>query len=176
MSEGALAEIEASTLLGIRSSTGPESYQDLVARTQFDPQTFLSICRLIDRGTSLKKALQTLRGENVAVPCFDRFYLWLKTFPEAEERYARAKENSADSFADEIVEIADGATPQTVNVARLQVDARKWAAAKLKPKTYGDRVEQHLTGSLSLAALLEATSSPAALPKPQEALEHDPGD
>jgi hypothetical protein len=42
-------------------------------------------------------------------------------------------------MADEIVEIADNATPQDAHVARLKVDARKWVAAKLLPKKYGDR-------------------------------------
>jgi Bacteriophage Sf6, terminase small subunit-like len=42
-------------------------------------------------------------------------------------------------MTDEIVEIADNATPQDAHVARLKVDARKWVAAKLLPKKYGDR-------------------------------------
>ena len=33
-----------------------------------------------------------------------------------------------------------------MNAARLRVDARKWVAAKLKPKVYGDRVEAALSG------------------------------
>src|SRR5262249_575504 len=60
----------------------------------------------------------------------------------AEERwrYARAREAQADKYFQEIVEIADAATPETVNVARLRVDSRKWAAARLAPKKYSDHI------------------------------------
>jgi len=45
----------------------------------------------------------------------------------------------ADKFADEIVELADSATPRDAHVIRLRVDSRKWVASKLLPKVYGDR-------------------------------------
>ena len=34
----------------------------------------------------------------------------------------------------------------SVNHAKLRIDTRKWAASKLKPKKYGDRVMNELTG------------------------------
>jgi uncharacterized protein HemY len=40
----------------------------------------------------------------------------------------RAREEQADKYFQEIVEIADAATPETVNVARLRVDSRKFNA------------------------------------------------
>lgn len=55
------------------------------------------------------------------------------------EQYTRAREAQADHFADEITEIAD--TEPDPNKARVRIDARKWAAGKLKPKTYGDRLQ-----------------------------------
>lgn len=74
--------------------------------------------------------------------------------PEFQEQYARAKEEQADFLAEEMLEIADdksddlldteegqSANPVAVQRARLRVDARKWAAAKLKPKKYGDKVD-----------------------------------
>lgn len=64
---------------------------------------------------------------------------WRDEDPAFYEQYARAREAQADYYADEITEIADKATD--ANLARLQIDARKWAAGKLKPKTYGDRLQ-----------------------------------
>jgi hypothetical protein len=74
------------------------------------------------------------------------------------EQYTRAREEQAETHADEIVSIADE-TPQTVMVLdkngealdikldsayiqwqRQRIDARKWTASKLRPKKYGDRV------------------------------------
>lgn len=72
--------------------------------------------------------------------------------------YARAREDQADTLADEIVEIADDGTNDTylnsdgialtnqdvIARSKLRVDARKWIAAKLKPRKYGDRqVHEH---------------------------------
>lgn len=54
------------------------------------------------------------------------------------EKYARAREDQADHYADEIIGIAD--TEEDPNRARVRVDARKWVASKLKPKNYGEKV------------------------------------
>lgn len=71
--------------------------------------------------------------------------------------YAGAREERADVLADEIVAIADelevkcvtGEDGETMEVKvdptavarnKLRVDARKWVAAKLKPRVYGDKV------------------------------------
>ena len=39
-----------------------------------------------------------------------------------------------------------------VSKAKLQIDARKWAASKIAPKKYGDKVEQQITGNLAIQA------------------------
>ena len=64
---------------------------------------------------------------------------WINADPELANRYARAREDQADTLADEIVSIADKA--EDANKARLQVEARKWVAAKLKSQSYGDKVQ-----------------------------------
>ena len=47
-------------------------------------------------------------------------------------------------LADEIVEIAD--TEPDPNRARVRIDARKWYAAKVNKKDYGDRVSAEVSG------------------------------
>src|SRR5258708_2410003 len=56
-------------------------------------------------------------------------------------RDTRAREAQADKYFQEIIEIADAATPETVNVARLRVDSRKFTVARLAPKKYGDHTQ-----------------------------------
>src|SRR5262245_5014083 len=63
------------------------------------------------------------------------------------ERYARAREVQADKYFQEIIEIADAATPETVNVARLRVDSRKFTVARLAPKKYGDHISHNVKGA-----------------------------
>ena len=74
--------------------------------------------------------------------------------PGFSEQYTRAREEQADTLADEILAIADE-TPDSVTDEkgisrtdsgwvtwqRNRVDARKWVASKLKPKKYGDALK-----------------------------------
>jgi hypothetical protein len=74
----------------------------------------------------------------------------LQADDKLKEAYQKAVEQRADRLAEEIVELADQPIPDHlegvavsawVNQKRLQVDARKWVASKLKPRTYGDRLD-----------------------------------
>lgn len=92
------------------------------------------------------------------MPVQSTVYVWLLRFPEFAEKYTRAREEQAETHADQIVDIADE-TPETTQVLdkegnvidvkldsayiqwqRQRIDARKWTAMKLKPKKYGDKV------------------------------------
>lgn len=97
------------------------------------------------------------------MPTCQTVYTWLRTFPVFLDQYVRAKEDCADAFAEEMVEIADEASNdwmaandpdnpgyklngEHINRSRLRVDTRKWIASKLKPKKFGDKVQTELTG------------------------------
>lgn len=84
------------------------------------------------------------------------FYRWLQEDASLWNRYAHAREVSADTLADDCIAIADEVQDAgqfdsaRVNAARLRVDARKWVASKLKPKTYADRIETVQSGSVTV--------------------------
>ena len=90
------------------------------------------------------------------MPSYPAIMEWLKVHSDFAAMYIKAREDQADALADEILDIADsvkdaGPTDSAkVNAARLRVDARKWVAAKLKPKVYGDRVEAALSGAVTV--------------------------
>lgn len=78
---------------------------------------------------------------------------WRLDEPEFEAEWLQAKETLADTFVEEIIEIADDRQGDYVTTehgvefdsehvqrARLKIDARKWVAARLRPKKYGDKV------------------------------------
>jgi hypothetical protein len=72
---------------------------------------------------------------------------WMEKDPKRVEMYARAREARADVLADEIVSISDEhGDSDAVARNRLRVDARKWVASKLKPRTYGEKTQTELTG------------------------------
>ena len=49
---------------------------------------------------------------------------------------ARERDIQTETHADEIIYIADN--EEDINRAKVKIDARKWAASKLKPKKYGN--------------------------------------
>lgn len=113
------------------------------------------ICEKIADGKSLRAICS-----DDSMPSKAAVFRWLATNPEFRDQYARAREAQADALADEILDIADdgandsytdenGVTRTDHDViarSRLRVDARKWIASKLKPKVYGDRVVNEVTG------------------------------
>ena len=90
---------------------------------------------------------------------------WIQADPERAARYARAREERADILADEITEIADAPAETAVEVARsrLRVEARKWVAARLKPRAYGDRLAVGGAGDLPPVAHVHEMSDEALL-------------
>jgi len=117
-------------------------------------ELFTELC--IEIQTS-NKGLQTLcKNHNSSASAF---YDLLDKNKELTDTYVRARERQADFLADEIIEIADDGTNDTltlkaangeeydkentewVNRSKLRVEARKWTAAKLRPKKYGDKLD-----------------------------------
>jgi nitrogen fixation-related uncharacterized protein len=86
------------------------------------------------------------------MPVHSTIYLWLLQNKQFSDNYTRAREEQADTLADDIQAIADELPAEIVDdkgISRVdggwvtwqknRVDARKWVAAKLKPKKYGER-------------------------------------
>lgn len=93
-------------------------------------------------------------------------FRWLATHKEFSDQYARAREEQAEALADEILSIADDGSNdwmekqdkngqsigwvvngEAVNRSRLRVESRKWIASKLKPKKYGEKLAQEISGA-----------------------------
>lgn len=117
--------------------------------SDFTQEAADKICALISEGKSLR-TIAKVEG----MPSTETMYNWMRLFPEFLERYARAKEDQADAFAEEMLDLADDDTVDT-NRSRLQIDTRKWLAMKLKPKKYGERITQEHTGD-AFSSLAEA--------------------
>ena len=75
---------------------------------------------------------------------------WLAEHPDFAAKYARAREAQADTMDDLILEEAEKVTPETAAASRVKIDAYKWRAAKLKPKVYGDKMQQEHSGEVGL--------------------------
>jgi len=93
--------------------------------------------KMLEEIASGRSVISICREEDWSVT-HDTWYRWLYKYPELSDRYARAKSIQSEYEADNILDIADNATKEDFQVARLRVDARKWVASKLVPKKYGE--------------------------------------
>lgn len=88
------------------------------------------------------------------LPSAGTFYRRLDADAAFAERYARAKEQLADTIFDECLTIADSqegdvyerdgvemVNHDAIARAKLRIDTRKWMAGKLRPKVYGEKLE-----------------------------------
>lgn len=87
------------------------------------------------------------------MPNIETVRRWILGDDEFRVQYARARTVQAETYAEEIVEIADDSerdvtidangvpmvNSEVVARSKLRVDARKWVASKLLPKKYGER-------------------------------------
>lgn len=85
------------------------------------------------------------------------FYDWIDRGGEARAAaLARARARGGRSLAEQTLEIADNASPQEAQVAKLRVDTRRWLASKQAPDEYGDKQQPLVNidlGSMALDAL-----------------------
>jgi hypothetical protein len=100
---------------------------------QFTPEIGHQLCVLMADGKGLHELCDQKNLNRATV------YQWFTTDPEARDKYAQAREMLAHKYAVEVIMISDdeGLDPQA---RRVRCDARKWAAAKLLPRVYSDKV------------------------------------
>ncbi len=103
---------------------------------------------------ALGQALTTICADD-AMPPYGTVLRWRTEREDFREMYARAREDQADTLVDEILEAVRADTDRdefgrvdggAVQAKRLMVDALKWRASHLKPKVYGDKVQQEHSG------------------------------
>ncbi len=97
---------------------------------------------------------------------------WRYKYADFAAQYAQAKLTQADLLAEEMLDIADDGTNdwmesfgdegeigyklngEHVQRSRLRIDTRKFLAAKLLPKAYGDKVGEEKTENKSVIEML----------------------
>ena len=120
---------------------------------------FDEICDRLAGGESLRAICS-----NPHMPDIVTVYRWIRADEELRQRYARAREDQADTLFDQIQQIADDGLNDTyvdeegnvrvdhdvVARSKLRIEARKWLAGKLRPKVYGDKLDVKHGGAVSV--------------------------
>lgn len=134
--------------------------------SKYTPALAEAICDRLAEGESLRKICKDQK-----MPAARNVHVWVEENDEFRQQYARAREAQADKYAQEIIEIADEECVvvkhpkegEDVEVAfdsalvankRLRVDARKWAASKLAPKKYGDKLDLEVNANINTTLTL----------------------
>jgi len=127
--------------------------------TIYTPELADLICERLACGESMRSVCR-----DDSMPAMSSVFKWLRENSHFSEQYAKAKEESADALVEDMLDIADNQVSQpvllegqpvvingevvksidgpSVQHAKLRVDTRKWAASKLKPKKYGEKIQQ----------------------------------
>ncbi len=138
--------------------------------TEYNQDMAARICEAVAITTDgLKKITDRIPD----FPAVDTIRLWRHRFPEFSAQYADAKRFQAELLAEEIIDIADDVTYDTllktdkegndyeacnsewINRSRLRVDSRKWVASKLLPKIYGEKTTTEATVTIRHEDLLK---------------------
>lgn len=115
-----------------------------------------AICERIAEGESLRKIC-----EDEGMPSRMTVFRWLEANEVFCDQYARARVWQAETLMDEILDIADDATRDVVEITygegedattsererftaaardKLKIDSRKWLMGQLAPKKYGPKM------------------------------------
>jgi hypothetical protein len=139
---------------------------------KYPPEVIDDIFRRVSHGETLTQACNS----NPNYPHPSSVIDWAIKDPVLAQRYAHAREGQTARWADDIVDSVKAATPETANVVRLEIDAKKWLLARLRPAQYGDKVDlttagqplQQVDAAAAIKALLDALPAlaPTALPSP----------
>lgn len=103
---------------------------------KYTKEIFDDLCARVSEGESLNKVTKEEK-----YPTKITFYRWLRLDPKLCTQYEICKTDRADTYADEIVDIAEEKhlTSEDIQRAKLRIDARKWISCKLHPRNYGDK-------------------------------------
>ena len=117
--------------------------------SKFSQRLAEKICIRLSLGESLVKICADTGMVDIST-----VFRWLDKHDAFRDMYAHAKECQAEFYAQQIIDIADespiteqpdsdGGATHRIDAAgvqrnKLRVDARKWVAAKLLPRKYGE--------------------------------------
>lgn len=105
-------------------------------------------CEKVLEGLAQGKSLRSVCSEP-DMPSIWQVLRWLDKCPEFEQQYMRARQIQGETHFEEILEVADKVKTGEIDPqsGRVVIDAMKWAASKMRPRVYGDKITQEVTGS-----------------------------
>lgn len=118
----------------------------------FNPDSWELFLQLIEDGLTLEEI-----SENQSLPSMTTLRRWIRSSPEREAEYKRARDISADQLESQLLTLALTTTErEDVPAAKFKADVYKWIIPR-RSKRYSDRIEQEVTGTALAAPTLVFT-------------------
>jgi len=124
------------------------------------PSIWPVVLREIGNGSSLISAIK-----KPGYPTYDAFQRHLRAHPDIRRQYDDAIEIRADYLAETLIDISEEPIPENldgpylsawINQMKIRIETRKWTAAKLRPKAWGDKIDVSVTHTqISITQALE---------------------
>lgn len=122
------------------------------------------ILREIGNGSSLITAIK-----KPGYPTYDSVQKYMRSRPEIRRMYEEAIEARADYLAESLIDISEEKPPEGldgpqlsawINQMKIRIDTRKWTAAKLRPKFWGEKIDVNVTHTqISISSALKEAES-----------------
>lgn len=113
------------------------------------PKLWPEILREVGNGSSLTKAIN-----KPGYPTYDSVQKYMRAHPDIKRLYEEAVEIRADHLAESLIDISEETPPEGldgpqlsawINQMKIRIDTRKWTAAKLRPKAWGEKIDVSVT-------------------------------
>ena len=113
------------------------------------PSIWPVVLQEIGNGSSLISAIK-----KEGYPTYDAFQRHMRAHPEIKRLYEEAIEVRADYLAESLIDISEETPPEGldgpqlsawINQMKIRIDTRKWTAAKLRPKAWGEKIDVSVT-------------------------------
>ena len=106
------------------------------------------ICNRIASGQSVRQICELEQ-----FPARSTVMQWLAEKEDFRTKCARARELQADYMDDLILEAANACNEENYQSTRVKISAYQWRASKLKPKVYGEKIQQEHSGELGIKVI-----------------------
>ncbi len=110
----------------------PDRYREKRPHSIYGAGAIDRICKRLIAGETIVSI-----SDDPQMPSQSQIYNAMASDPAFAAKINQARQAAADALVDQTLALADQATPDDVQVRRLQVVARQWYSTKVAPKKYG---------------------------------------
>lgn len=158
-----MVTVDAFLISNIAASSQLREAKLLWTRRDWPTERLDDVLEQIATGRTIRQAF---KAAGISVDQIGSLYRLLLTDKVLRKLYDEARELQAESYSDDIIDIADARdfdrdaegkiNHEVINRDRLRVDARKWLSGKWAPKRFGDTKHHLHEGELNVnhAAIL----------------------